>query len=63
MSMIHPQMMGRNHLLSKVVQLLQTTTLTQLLDLFCDQSPVSSQVSEIKGLTFDPMMYLYPYPL
>ena len=55
--------MERNHLLSHVVQPLQTTTLTHSLDLFCNRSQVSYQVSEIKGLTFDPMIYLYSYPV
>ena len=53
---MHPQTMERNHLLSQVVQPLQTTTLTQLLDLFRNQSQVNSQISDIKGLTFDPMI-------
>ena len=52
MSTIHPQTMERNHLLSQVVQPFPTTTLTQSLNLFCNQSQVSSQVSDIKGLTF-----------
>ena len=55
------QTIERNHLLSQVILPLLTTTLTQSLDLFCKQSQVSSQVSDIKGLTFDPMIYLYSY--
>ena len=39
------------------------TTLTQSFDLFCNWSQVSSQVSDIKGLTFDPMMHSYSYPV
>ena len=63
MSTIQSQTKERSHRLSQVVQQLQTTTLTQSLDLFCKRSPVSLQVSEIKGLAFDPMVYLYSYPV
>ena len=36
-----------------------STTTNKSLDLYCNWSPVCSQVSDIKGLTFDPMIYLY----
>ena len=44
-------------------QPLLTTTLIQSLDLFRNGSQVNSQVSDIKGLTFDPMIYFYSNPV
>ena len=42
--MTHPQKMERNHPFSQVVQPLQTSILTQSLDLFRNRSQVSKDI-------------------